>query len=127
MFWSSKYWRRKSNRLVPILMELSLTDCFDDDEREGMSSLSGNENRVYCPHCRETVHRSTFYRHKTKYLLDEPSESELFDGEFDDFEASDNQQESPRASQSDGSAEENFVDVCSINEVQNSSSQEVAS
>lgn len=63
-------------------MDLSFRDCFDDDEREGASSLSAGNERIYCPHCCEEVHRSTFYRHRTKYLLDEPSEYQTFDGEF---------------------------------------------
>ena len=67
-------------------MDLSFNNCFNDDERD-LESLSENDSadsRIYCPHCREKVHRSTFYRHKTKYL-EEPSES-IFNGEFNDGE-----------------------------------------
>ena len=115
---------RKRNRL----MDLSFKDCFDDDELEGPSSLSaGNESRVYCPHCCEEVHRSTYYRHKTKYLLDEPSKSrsesdlEMFDGEFHDnrefVSCLINSQESPQGSDNDRNLSANHDDV---NEVENS-------
>jgi len=108
-------------------MDLSFNGCFDDDEREGTSSLStGNESRVHCPHCHEEVHRSTFYRHKTKYLLDEPSESdlEMFDGEFhDNAEFANSQQESPEDSDDDLNLDTNHDD---IDEVENSDSFEVA-
>ena len=64
-------------------MDLSFNNCFTDDERGLAEENSGD--RIYCPHCREEVHRSTFYRHKTKYL-EELSESNLaiFNGELHD-------------------------------------------
>lgn len=117
------YCHRERNRL----MDLSFKDCFDD-ELEGPSSLSvGKESRVYCPHCCEEVHRSTFYRHKTKYLLDEPSISqsesdlEMFDGEFHDNREFAScliySQESPRGSDNDCNLNGNHDDV---DEVENS-------
>ena len=70
-------------------MDLSAADldCFNDVE--ATNKMSHDEDRLYCPHCEEMVHRSTFYRHKTEYLFDERSEAGsdhegLFDGEFGD-------------------------------------------
>lgn len=120
-------------------MDLSFKDCFDDNKLEGPSSLSaGNKSsQVYCPHCCGEVHRSTFYRHKTKYLLDEPSKSqsesdlrEMFDGEFHDNGEPfadcriNRQQESP------GSSDDDRCDLSvnhdDVEEIENSDNHEVA-
>ena len=92
------------------------SEMFTESEL-GSQSVCSNLNRLFCDHCQEHVHRSTFYRHKKLRLeAAEENESRTFDTDLDSDSDSHRSFSSKNGDEIEGEVQDTYTDYIQLDE-----------